>query len=700
MNSMDLLAKLLANENLNVVRAPVSTASMDIRSRTLTLPQWKEMTPAVEEMLVGHEVGHALFTTEEYIKEDSSSALRGYMNVIEDVRIEKKIKNKYPGLRPSFLAGYRELNERDFFEIKDRDFTKMLLIDRINLYFKVGFNCGVKFTTQEMEYVRRTDKCDSIADVYDLAVEMLNYTKEERQKMKDEMMENLVPEDEGDPLTEEYEEMDHDIFDDLEEGEDNNMKGAGGSNPNAKPKEVTDDEVESTTERALRKRLSNLADVDTQVQIFEPKLFTTHDPIVTYKHILKELPPELDRHKVSLVNRFGQESMESRMNGIAADIEKFKTESSRVVNYLVKEFEMKKSATNYKRATVSKTGELNVRKLHSYKLTQDLFKRITVVPDAKNHGMIFLLDWSGSMSHVIEDTVKQVINLSMFCKRAQIPFQVFAFSNGYEGNFDHDKYYREMSAMPESFTGFTSGRFFLLEFFNHKMTNSEFNRMVELLMHRPYNFANGYGLNSTPLNEGLLYMVDYVGKFIKEHNVEKVAFITLTDGEGHALGSNRSMRESVMIGGRYRKTVNYLRDKVTKREYTLSADGSDQTNVFLRVIKHRYDAATIGFHITSSGQRDLDTFVRYNMKVSSGSEAYSITADIKKQFREKDFALLTKAGRDEMYLLPASKQKINDGELVVGTDMNSRQIAKQFTKFMDVKKTSRVLLNRFVSVIA
>ena len=63
LNSKDLLARLLANENLNVIRANVSTASFDSMSRTLTLPQWKEMTPDVEEMLIGHEVGHALYTT-------------------------------------------------------------------------------------------------------------------------------------------------------------------------------------------------------------------------------------------------------------------------------------------------------------------------------------------------------------------------------------------------------------------------------------------------------------------------------------------------------------------------------------------------------------------------------------------------------------------------------------------------------------
>ena len=32
---------------------------------------------------------------------------------------------------------------------------------------------------------------------------------------------------------------------------------------------------------------------------------------------------------------------------------------------------------------------------------EDIFKRLSIIPDAKNHGMILLLDWSGSMANVI-----------------------------------------------------------------------------------------------------------------------------------------------------------------------------------------------------------------------------------------------------------------------------------------------------------
>ena len=192
MNSKDLLARLLANENLNVIRANVGTASFESITRTLTLPMWKDMTNDVEEMLIGHEVGHALYTTTEHMEETDFRSIQGYMNVVEDVRIEKKIKNKNPGLRKAFITGYKQLNEKDFFGVQGQDLSKLLLIDRINLYYKCGFNCGVKFTADEMEFVRAADRCDSIEDVYLLAKELLAFTMEERKKFKQSLAEQQL----------------------------------------------------------------------------------------------------------------------------------------------------------------------------------------------------------------------------------------------------------------------------------------------------------------------------------------------------------------------------------------------------------------------------------------------------------------------------------------------------------------------------
>ena len=114
MQASDLSARLLATENLSVVRARTRTASFDVKSRVLTLPLWKDMTPEIEDMLVGHEVGHALYTTDEYFEPIKvNHKIQSYLNVLEDVRIEKLIKRKYPGLRKRMNEGYKQLNDRD-----------------------------------------------------------------------------------------------------------------------------------------------------------------------------------------------------------------------------------------------------------------------------------------------------------------------------------------------------------------------------------------------------------------------------------------------------------------------------------------------------------------------------------------------------------------------------------------------------------
>ena len=98
---------------------------------------------------------------------------------------------------------------------------------------------------------------------------------------------------------------------------------------------------------------------------------------------------------------------------------------------MVKEFEMKKSADQYARAATAKTGTLDMGALHTYKFNDDLFKKVTTLPGATNHGMVMVLDWSGSMAENLIGTLSQLYNLVWFCRRTQIPFKVFAFSDSY-----------------------------------------------------------------------------------------------------------------------------------------------------------------------------------------------------------------------------------------------------------------------------
>ena len=61
--SDDLLARLAAEESIHVQHDPnASTASFDLRSRTLVMPVWEDMTRDIRHMLTFHEIAHALYT--------------------------------------------------------------------------------------------------------------------------------------------------------------------------------------------------------------------------------------------------------------------------------------------------------------------------------------------------------------------------------------------------------------------------------------------------------------------------------------------------------------------------------------------------------------------------------------------------------------------------------------------------------------
>lgn len=710
-NASELSAKLLSNENIAVIRARVRTASFDIKNRVLTLPQWKEMSPAVEGMLIGHEVGHALYTSDEYLDPlEENYKLKGYMNILEDVRIEKLIKRKYPGIRKTMNEGYKQLNEQDFFGVsKVQDFSALSLIDRINLYFKVGFQCGVKFTTDEKLFVARAEKTETVEDVISLARDVYDYAKQEAiEKKKEQLASNPEDleeieselEDESDDFSEYEDSTDSDLEDDLERDVRNYQASRKPIDPKSieeKLEEQAEQDIEAKTDKAFEQKLEELADDSTEYRYYTlDERSPIVNPVVGYKTILAETA-----------------EIENEMSASERDaVNKFKIDSGRVVNYLIKEFEMRKSATLYKRAQTSKIGSLDMSKVWSYTLNDDLFKRVTVVPKGKQHGMIMLVDWSGSMDGVLDDTVKQVINLAMFCQRAQIPYQVFAFTTQYnlfKGEYDYGAWrakQQEFLSMDGVLGNSVNANFALLEFFSSKMTTSEFNTMIRRVWnhwHLARVSSGNFGTGGTPLNESLGYMLTYIPKFMKANNVEKMSLITLTDGEGGSLctskGNYLQDRDYDMKNHKPVKINNFLKDPKTKKDYAISRDGSTQTEAILRVMKDRLGINVVGFYVCHNGRRALSDAIRSNLPGFNGS-VDSMIETWRRSFRDDGFASVKNTGRDDLFIVPQNKLQLEEGEVVVEEKQTARQIARMFTKQMGGRKTSRVLLNKFIGYIA
>ena len=183
------LAKLLATENLNVEHRKITTAYFDVDRRVLALPIWVDVSNDVYDLLVGHEVGHALYTP----KEDFGSAPKDFVNVLEDVRVERKMKVTYPGLKKSFYKGYTELMGRNFFGVDGRDLTTLSLIDRINLFFKIGSFTEIPFKEDEKVWLQRAVKTVTFRDVVDLSIELYEFMKSQKSDDKEDMPEMPLP---------------------------------------------------------------------------------------------------------------------------------------------------------------------------------------------------------------------------------------------------------------------------------------------------------------------------------------------------------------------------------------------------------------------------------------------------------------------------------------------------------------------------
>ena len=148
-----MLARCLATENIVVEHRNVDTASFNVDLRVLTLPNWKKASNTVYDLLVSHEVGHALFTDNIDWREQYPEVPQDFVNIVEDARIERLMKKKYGGLSRTFFRGYQELNDEDFFCVKDTKYQTLSLIDRINLYFKIGAFHQIPFNDDEEEFL-------------------------------------------------------------------------------------------------------------------------------------------------------------------------------------------------------------------------------------------------------------------------------------------------------------------------------------------------------------------------------------------------------------------------------------------------------------------------------------------------------------------------------------------------------------------
>jgi len=715
------LARLLATENLIVENRAVETASFNVETRTLVLPLWEKAEDIVYDLLVSHEVGHALYTPQEEWKRTYPNLPQSYVNITEDARVEKLMKRRYAGLTKTFFNGYKSLHKQDFFELKEDDLSTYTFIDRINLYFKVGNFVTLPFSKEEKPFVEKVRDAETFDDALKVADEIFQYVKEENER-KQKMLQDLPTPDKG----EEFEggSTPTESSDDQPNSEDQPDQlevESKKQDPDAEKSEseskVTKSEKsggfygeqEVRTDDIFNKNVSELNNVqDTRSPIYMELPKINIDNVVISNEEIYNTINDYWTEETRRISESNPSLGAKLFSDVDEDFAKFKKSAQKEVSYLVKEFECKKSADAYARASTSRTGVLDTALLHTYRFNEDVFKKVTVLPDGKNHGLIFVVDWSGSMASQLLETLKQMYNLLWFCKKCQIPFDVYAFTNEYKlrtrtmeevkNKLNVDEVKTNQFNIPEEFS--------MLNLFTSKVRTAELNEQMKLIFRIASGFSHNFydvhysypyalGLSGTPLNEALVCLDAIIPQFKQQNKLQKVHCIVLTDGEAQCSKMNslvkRPWSDESHMGTRGIGDRVILRNRKNGHSYAFPSWWGNHTKSFNRYINDQFpEVNLIGIRVCAT--RDFASFLR------DGCDPNKYE-DILNDWRKNRAVSFDAYGYNRQFAI-ASSALSNDTEFEVKEDATKAQIKRAFTKSLKTKKMNKKILSEFISMVA
>ncbi len=728
--SKKMLAKLLAKEDLTVVHAGICTASFDPKRRILTLPIWKDISNDIYDLFILHEVSHALFSTQGgnifteacmYVNPIHPRAAKRLINIVEDCRIEKLIKIKYPGGRKAFLNGYKELVDRDFFATKSRNINEFNIIDRINVYFKTR-DSSIIFSPIEHEFVDRIEKALIFNDVIDICFDLYKYAKEEQKKKRESQKEENQEEKQKEQNVSQKE--DSDVIDpdsDIDESdneedtvepekEENEIKKDTSketkeTNEDKKSKETTKTEkdneseldipIESETDKTWEKSQENLIDsMAKNVKYLGIPIPKLDQIIIPYWVVHSEIRLFYDQ-KPNMVSLHTNE------------FEKFKEENKPVVAWLQKEFEIHKAADAYRRTQISNMGIIDLHKLNRYKFEDDIMLKVATIPEGKNHILQIFVDWSGSMEPHMLGAIHQLLNLVLFAKKEQIPFDVYTFGSyathskqnifslGIEANADEFIHHKDDFAF---FAGFK-----LRQILSSNMSATDFNdACINLLMMASSNQLSLPPtdlMGGTPLNETIVTAIEMVKPFCKKY--QKVNTIFITDGEATTDHYYVGNEEGHVLPIDCNKNDIFLKDPITHIDYPISVSSMENTSQFLQIFRNRTGVNAIGFFISG----DSEELKNHAFEILCPKRWIDEDSQnkLRGEFNKNGFILADDMGYNEFYIIPGGKElKIHlpSSPFAPAMPMSNRQMVTAMTDHGLKQRKQRVVLTRFIRMIS
>ena len=767
------LAKLMATENLTVQHQKISTAKFDPKNRVLYLPIWQDMSGDLYDLLAGHEVGHALHTPAEgwhnaVVDKAKPASYKNFLNVVEDARIEKKVKRRYPGLRLPFQRAYKELFDRDFFGIRNRDPNKLPFIDRLNIYSKSQYTASfLEFSERELDFVDRIQKTESWDDVVALTNEIFEYSKEEQSQIQHT---DFDPDNYGEGGFDE-----DSAFDEVDQDEDGQSQNgtkskAGDENEGDESEAEGDGDADGSNDKgetgeSKGSRLNRFKDSEeSDEDQFEPECITDENfrknedlllDAQSKPFIYVNVPKFNAKYSVTPASRVVEQINEYYTKGFSltevlspADVQKlvndFKNRNERYIGLLAKEFEMRKAAKAFSKSKLSDTGDIDVAKLSSYQFDDNIFRKVMLTPKGKSHGLMLLLDKSGSMADNMPGSIEQILILAMFCRKVNIPFVVYGFGSSYRARKTDfpGEYLKNDDGSGKVFSAHSNDlRFsevYLREYLNSSMSNMEFMSAVKalLLLKRSFEMKwrssrpDSEDLSNTPLTEAVFACTHLMQKFRQKHNLDLSSLVVVHDGDSDSIGSFYQQSEPGL--SKYTNSFSTIihnvivQDRQNKFEYKLKTPDPSKAHFdpmllcAIEYFKQLSNSKVFGFFLTSGSRGSAKASIMNRYVFDDGenfeslekkafrSHNYNEKARVNQQldlmvkkFKAEKFLISKPKGYNEFYIVAGGDELVTEAdEMEIEGKVTSSKLKAAFLKMNKKKAINRVLVSRFIQGIA
>ena len=702
-DSLSIFARALATENLTFsFSGEAETASFDVKNRHLVMPMW-DVSDTMRTMLVAHEIAHALWTpyeiSDRLFKEAEAQGYNGKIlhhicNMIEDVRIEKLMKQKYPGTRRDFFIGYKEMIDKNMFGLGSYKWDKTDMVSRLNGHFKWGTPgfITVPLSADEQGIADLVNGVQTFEEGFALAKTLYDHPSMQQLIQKVAMQQAGTDGNGGEGTGEQ----------DADPTKKGDLSDIGGS-------------FVRKTGETVNMNTFTIGEIKNLKDAIIPSSFV----LEKYEAYFTVIKTPFDM----------------------APYRKFVRESDAFVRQMVAQFERRKAADEIRKERPKQTGMLNLDRLHQFRTHDDIFLSKIIKQEGKNHGIMFLIDFSGSMGDTIGDCIHQVLQLVWFCEKAKIPFEVYGFTElGHWGrekeveaertayrakNEQHDPYGNEFRSTFDIIplnpkpTSVEIGATRLVQLASSTDKAADRERLLAMLYSTycvgPDSIPNVIRFGGTPTVEAVAIVSQRMKEWVTANNIQIPTLMIVTDGQPNGVGTvdrnythayiNKS--NSLMVTNEVFGTIKTIRHA----DYGEIDIPNGIISTMIESLKDSLNARCVGMYVVRGQSLNEHMFRgfcmgRYEYEDFRKKYAYDTIKDspryaaCNQQFKDGALILPKRIypGYDAFFVIRSMKS-VNDAEAIADSG-SFVKVKNTFVKTMGKRGTSRVFLSKYVDIVA